>query len=245
MRSSNPVLKSSAFSGFYADRADGVMTVAGTVNKTLFLTLLVLMTGSFTWGKFMTGGAEATSGLLMLGLIGGIVAALVTIFKKEWAHISAPVYAAAQGLFLGGISAMFEVAYPGIAMQAVTGTVGTLGCMLVAYRYGLIKVTEKFRTGVIAATGGIALVYFIAMIMGFFGLRTSLMDSGFLGIGFSLFVVGIAALNLVLDFDAIESAAAQGAPKQMEWYGAFGLMVTLIWLYMEILRLLSKLRDNK
>jgi uncharacterized YccA/Bax inhibitor family protein len=245
MRSSNPVLKLSAFSGSRTDSSEGVMTVSGTINKTLFLTLLVLMTASFTWGKFMSGGAEATSGLLVLGLVVGIVAALVTIFKKEWAHISAPVYAGAQGLFLGGISAMFEVAYPGIAMQAILGTVGTLASMLIAYRYGWIQVTEKFRMGVVAATGGIALVYLLTMVMGFFGLRTSLMDSGFIGIGFSLFVVGIAALNLVLDFDAIEAGARQGAPKQMEWYGAFGLMVTLIWLYMEMLRLISKLRDNK
>lgn len=245
MRSSNPVLKISAFSGSHVDRSEGVMTVAGTVNKALFLTLLVLMTASFTWTKFMSGGAAATNGLLVLGFIVGLVAALVTIFKKEWAHISAPVYAGAQGLFLGGISAIFEVKYPGIAMQAIAGTVGTLACMLLAYRSGWVKVTDKFRMGVVAATGGIALVYLLAMVMGFFGLRTSLMDSGFLGIGFSLFVVGIAALNLVLDFDAIEAGVRQGAPKQMEWYGAFGLMVTLIWLYMEMLRLISKLRDNK
>jgi uncharacterized YccA/Bax inhibitor family protein len=245
MRSSNPVLKVSAFSNSQVDRSEGVMTVAGTINKTLFLTLLVLMTASFTWGKFMTGGASATSGLLLLGLIVGIGAALVTVFKQEWAHISAPVYAGAQGLFLGGVSAMFESSYPGIAGQAVAGTVGTLVCMLLAYRSGWIRVTDKFRMGVVAATGGIALVYLLSMIMGFFGLRTSLMDSGLLGIGFSLFVVGVAALNLVLDFDAIEAGARQGAPKQMEWYGAFGLMVTLIWLYMEMLRLISKLRDNK
>ncbi len=245
MRSGNPVLKLSSFSGAYANRAEGVMTVSGTVNKTFFLTLLVLLSASYTWGRFMSGGAAAIGGLLVLGLIVGIVAALVTIFKKEWAHISAPIYAAAQGLFLGGVSATFEASYPGIALQAVSGTVGTLACMLLAYRSGWIKVTDKFRMGVVAATGGIALVYLLAMVMGFFGLRTSLMDSGFVGIGFSLFVVGIAALNLVLDFDAIEEGARQGAPKQMEWYGAFGLMVTLIWLYMEILRLLSKLRDNK
>lgn len=245
MRSGNPVLKISAFSGARSGADAGTMTVSGTVNKTLFMTLLLLLTASITWGRFMSGGAAAIGGLLILGMIVGIVAALVTIFKKDMAHITAPVYAGAQGLVLGGISAIAESSYPGIAVQAVGGTVGTLLCMLFAYRSGWIKVTDNFRLGVVAATGGIALVYLVSMVMGFFGFRSSLMDSGILGIGFSLFVVGIAALNLVLDFDAIEAAAAQGAPRKMEWYGAFGLMVTLIWLYMEILRLLSKLRDNR
>lgn len=245
MRSGNPVLRLSAFSETRTRGSEGTMTVAGTINKTLFLTLLVLLTAGITWGRFMSGGASAVGGLLILGLVVGLVAGLVTAFKREWAHISAPVYAAAQGLFLGGVSAMFETSYPGIAMQAVGATMGTLICMLLVYRSGLIQVTDKFRLGILAATGGIALVYLVSMVMGFFGLRTSLMDSGVLGIGFSLFVVGIAALNLILDFDAIEEGARQGADKQMEWYGAFGLMVTLIWLYMEMLRLISKFRDNK
>jgi uncharacterized YccA/Bax inhibitor family protein len=173
------------------------------------------------------------------------VVALVTIFKKEWAGITAPLYALLEGLAIGGISAVFEAQFPGIVIQAVALTFGTCLALLLAYKSRLIRATENFKLGVVAATGGIALFYLITFILSFFGVRVSIFySSGWMGIGFSLFVCVIAALNLVLDFDFIEQGAAQGAPKYMEWYGAFGLMVTLIWLYLEILRLLAKLRSR-
>jgi uncharacterized YccA/Bax inhibitor family protein len=179
------------------------------------------------------------------GLIGGFICAMVTVFKKEWSPVTAPVYALLEGLVLGGVSAMFELRYPGIGIQAVSLTFGTLLVLLLAYRSGLIQVTQKFRLGVVAATGGIAVFYLLEMVLGFFGIQfTSINGSGLIGIGFSLIVVAVAALNLVLDFDFIEQGVQSGAPKYMEWYGAFGIMVTLVWLYLEMLRLLSKLRSR-
>ena len=160
--------------------------------------------------------------------------------------MTAPIYAALEGLALGGISAVFESRYPGIVSQAVFLTFGTLAALLIAYRSGWIKATENFKLGVVAATGGIFFVYLISFVLSFFGVSIPLIHgSGVFGILFSLFVVVIAALNLVLDFDFIEQGAEQGAPKYMEWFAAFGLMVTLIWLYLEVLRLLSKLQQRR
>jgi uncharacterized YccA/Bax inhibitor family protein len=171
--------------------------------------------------------------------------ALVTVLKKTWSPITAPIYALLEGLVLGSASAMVEMRYPGIAMQAVGLTFGTLFALLLAYRAGVIRATEKFKMGVFAATGGIMVFYLVQFVLGFFGVRFAAINgSGPLGIVISLFIVVIAALNLVLDFDMIESGARAGAPKYMEWYGAFALMVTLIWLYLEILRLLTKLRSR-
>jgi len=179
------------------------------------------------------------------GAIGGFILALVTVFKPKLSPYTAPFYALFEGLFLGGISALMNASYPGIVMQAVGLTFGTLFAMLFAYKTGLIKVTQKFRSGIIAATGGIMLFYMVTWILGMFGFGNGLYyGSSLLSIGISLFVVVIAALNLVLDFDFIERGAQSGAPKYMEWYGAFGLMVTLIWLYIELLRLLSKLASR-
>jgi uncharacterized YccA/Bax inhibitor family protein len=159
--------------------------------------------------------------------------------------VTAPAYAALEGLALGGVSAMLETRFPGIAIQSVSLTFGTLLVLLLAYRSGLIPVTQKLRLGIVAATGGVAVFYLLEMILGIFGVHfTSINGSGFIGIGFSLIVVGIAALNLVLDFDFIESGVRGGAPKYMEWYGAFGIMLTLVWLYIEILNLLTKLRSR-
>jgi uncharacterized YccA/Bax inhibitor family protein len=191
--------------------------------------------------------AADSMGIWVLGgAIGGFIVALVTVFKKQWAGVTAPLYALLEGLVLGGISSLLEARYPGIVIQAVGLTFGTLFGLLFAYRSGLIKATENFKLGVVAATGGIALVYLATMLLGFFNISMPYIhESGLIGIGFSLFVVVIAALNLVLDFDFIENGAAQGAPKYMEWYAAFGLMVTLIWLYIEILRLLSKMRSRR
>jgi uncharacterized YccA/Bax inhibitor family protein len=168
------------------------------------------------------------------------------VFKKEWAAFTAPVYALLEGLFLGGFSAIMELRFPGIAIEAVALTFGTCLVMLLAYRSGLIRPTQKFMIGIVAATGGIALVYFASMILGFFHIQIpGIFGSGPIGILFSLVVVVIAALNLILDFSVIEDGARMGAPKYMEWYSAFGLMVTLVWLYLEMVRLLAKLRDRR
>ncbi len=185
------------------------------------------------------------SGLLMLGVFGGFITAMVTIFKQSWAPVTAPIYALLEGLFLGGISALLELRYPGIAIQAVGLTFGTLLTMLVLYSSGLDQGDGQARIGIIAATGGIALFYLAEMMLSFFHIQfVTINGSGPIGIGFSLFVCAIAALNLVLDFDFIEQGVNAGAPKFMEWYGAFGIMVTLVWLYLEILRLLSKMRSR-
>jgi uncharacterized YccA/Bax inhibitor family protein len=250
MRSGNPALKESTFldlgSGTVVSRASGAMTLNGTVNKTGLLLVLAVLTAAFAWNQVEVTPEGMTGGLYVWGgLIGGFILAMVTVFKKEWAPVTAPMYALVEGFFLGGISAVFEARYPGIAFQAVLLTFGTLFALLFAYRSGLIKATENFKMGVVAATGGIALVYLATIVLGFFGINIPMIhDSGIVGIGFSLFVVVIAALNLVLDFDFIETGVERGAPKYMEWYGAFGLMVTLVWLYIEFLRLLSKLQSR-
>ena len=248
-QSGNPMFRGAAFkpdATFAQADSAGRMTLAGTVNKTGILLILCLITAAYTWNIFFqTGDPSAVMGYLWVGLIGGLVLALITIFKRQWAGITAPLYALAEGLALGGISAIFEAQYPGIVIQAMGLTFGTLGVLLIAYKTGLIKPTENFRLMIVAATGGIALLYLVSFVMGFFGTSIGFIHSnGLFGIGFSLFVVGIAALSLVLDFDFIEDAAEQGAPKYLEWYGAFSLMVTLIWLYLEILRLLAKLRSR-
>jgi uncharacterized YccA/Bax inhibitor family protein len=244
MRTSNPALNEKAFRGQVA--FGDAMTLQGTVNKTGLLLLCVVATAAWTWGMSQSETPEAAIPWMIGGLIGGFVVALVTIFKPSWSPITAPLYALLEGLALGGISAMFEHRYHGVAIQAVGLTFGTLFVMLMAYKSGVIRATQGFKLGVIAATGGIAVFYLIEMVLGgFFHITVPAVNgSGLVGIGFSLFVVIIAALNLVLDFDMIETGVAGGAPKYMEWYGAFGLMVTLIWLYLEILRLLGKARNR-
>jgi len=242
LRSNNPVLKERAFAG--AITPGETMTIQGTVNKTGLLLLFVVVAAAWTWGMAHSETPEAVYPWVLGGVIGGLAAALVTIFKKEWSPISAPVYALLEGLVLGGISAFFDKMYKGIATEAVGLTLGVLLVLLLAYKFRIVQATRGFKLGVIAATGGIAIVYLINMVMSLF-FHTSmsfLYDASWLGIGISLFVVIIASLNLIIDFDMIETGARMGAPKYMEWYGAFGLMVTLIWLYMEILRLLSKVR---
>ena len=251
IRSGNPALKESTFldlgSGAVVSRDAGAMTLNGTINKTGILLLLAVITAAFAWSQIEFTETGATGGGLYLwgGLIGGVVLARVTTFKKAWAPVTAPLYAIAQGFFLGAISAIYDARFDGIVVQAVMLTFGTLFAMLAAYRAGLIKATEKFKMGVVAATGGILIVYLASIVLGFFGIQIPMIHgTGVIGIGFSLFVVAIAALNLVLDFDFIENAAARGAPKVTEWYGAFGLMVTLVWLYLEFLRLLSKIQSR-
>ncbi|MBI3021972.1 MAG: Bax inhibitor-1/YccA family protein, partial [Candidatus Omnitrophica bacterium] len=224
--------------------AGSAMSTQGTVNKTAVLLAILLVSSSWIWGQAFAGAP--VQGFVGFGAIAGFVVALVTIFKKAWAPITAPLYAALEGLVLGGISAMFERSYPGIAIQAVTLTFGVLAALLIAYTSRLIPVTANFRLGVAAATGGIMLVYLASFVLGFFGIAMPFLhDSGPIGIGVSLFIVVIAALNLVLDFDFIEQGAQNNLPKYMEWYAAFGLLVTLVWLYLEIIRLLAKLRNRR
>lgn len=246
MRTANPALGRNTFRGLAAaaGRAD-VMTIDGTVNRTFILFLCLMVTAVFTWKTFMERQYAMVNTLMMIGFIAGAILALITIFKKTTAPVTAPLYALAEGLALGGISGMFELRYPGIVIQAVALTFGTLFCMLFAYRSGLIRPTKKFMLGVVAATGAVCLVYLASFVLGFFGVGIPYIHgSGPIGIGFSLVVVTIAALNLVLDFGFIEQGSSMGAPKYMEWYAAFGLMMTLIWLYLEILRLLVKLRSR-
>src|SRR5208282_2249227 len=252
MRTSNPALSGDAFRTGEASFGDS-MTISGAVNKTGILVLCCVATAAWTWNRFFNAfdpaapeaAMQAIAPMMVVGGIGGFILALVTIFKKEWSPATAPLYALLEGLLLGGVSAMLEMRFHGIAIQAVALTFGTLIAMLLAYRSGLIKVTDKLRLGIVAATGGIAVFYFLQFILGFFGVHfTTINGATPIGIGFSLLVVVIAALNLVLDFDLIENGARMGAPKYMEWYSAFALMITLIWLYFEILRLLSKFRER-
>ena len=256
-KTSNPALSDKAFGGDsnnsygsgisqYGGASTASMTLNGTVNKTGILLILAVVSAAFTWNQFAATHDPASVSLeMMVGVFGGFIFALITIFKREWAPVTAPIYALLEGLFLGAISAMLDLRYPGIAIQAVGLTFGVLLVMLMVYSSGLIKVTQRFYIGVAAATGGIAVFYLVQMVLGMFGVRLlAVNNSSPLSIGISLFVVVIAALNLVLDFDFIQRGVNAGAPKYMEWYGAFGLMVTMVWLYLEILRLLSKLRSR-
>jgi uncharacterized YccA/Bax inhibitor family protein len=246
LKSNNPTLRSNPFAAAPALAVEGAMTVDGTVNKTGLLMICVAVPAVWTWNLVRGGDVPLASALLLAGVIGGFVTALLTIWKKHWSPVTAPLYALLEGLVLGGISALTEAAYPGIAINAVILTIGTLVTLLVAFRAGVLRATEGFKRGVFAATGGIALLYLVTIVLGFFHVQIpQIYAAGPIGIGFSLVVVVIAALNLVLDFDLIETGARQGAPKYMEWYGAFALLVTLIWLYLEILRLLSKLRSRR
>ena len=251
-KSGNPALNEKTFQQSIVVNQSEVMTERGTLNKFFLLFLLVMGTASLTWNAFSQG--KDVSSWLWIGLIGGFITAIVLIFKPVWATFLAPVYALFEGAFIGGISAMYNFAFKGaetagatggIVMQAVGLTFAVVIAMFALYRFRIIKATEKFKSVVIIATMGIAVFYLLAMGLRLFHIDMPLIhSSGTLGIVFSLVVVGIAALNLILDFDRIEQGAAMGAPKYMEWYGAFGLLVTIVWLYLEILRLLSKLNSR-
>ena len=244
LRSGNPVLKANTFIQRQTTIDTGMMTITGTVNKTALGLLLLMTTAIFTWNMSPTDPRIST--LMMVGIFGGLIAAIITVFKRHLAPYTTPIYALLEGLALGGISRFFETLYPGIVNQAVFLTFGTLAALLFAYRSGLIKPTENFKLGIVAATGGIFFVYIISFILGLFGVQVPLIHSNSnFGILFSFGVVVIAALNLVLDFDFIEEGAEIGAPKYMEWFGAFGLLVTLVWLYLEILHLLAKLQSRR
>ena len=265
MRSANPTLKASTFEQYRGLEQSTTMTIGGTVNKTFILLLFLAATASFSWnltanwraelaaaeaGGETTATSVASAGvhpgvLIIGGMIAGFIFAIATIFKPSWSAVTAPLYALSEGVFLGALSALADLMYPNIAFQAACLTFCTLGGLLAAYKSGLIRATENFKLGMFAAMSGLMLIYVATFIVGLCGgSMPYIHDSGVVGIGFSLFIVVIASLNLVLDFDFIEHGAEVGAPKQMEWYGAFGLMVTLVWLYIAILQLLMKLNSR-
>lgn len=243
---SNPAFSSVDFAGYdqvYGAAPSTTMTVQGTVGKTFALLAILSATAIWSWDAAVTGAMAPA--VLPVAAISGFVLAMITIFKQTWAPWTAPLYAAAQGVFLGAISSLINKQYPGIAMQAVALTTTTLLTMLTVYATGLIRVTPRLTAAIVAATGAIMVVYLVTMVLHLFGVSFPYIhDAGPIGIGFSLFVVGLAAFNLLLDFDFIEKGARAELPKYMEWYGAFGLMVTLIWLYLEILRLLRKVQSR-
>ncbi len=243
-KTSNPALNAKTFENRFA--IDGeAMTLQGTVNKTGLLLFCAAATAAWTWWLARAQPA-AVPLCLWGGLIGGLIFALVTIFKKEWAPVTAPIYALCEGLALGGISAFLNQTYSGIVLQALGLTGAVTAVMLLLYTPGVIRATPKFTIGVIAATGGIFLFYMIDLVMGFFGHHVSVLYSnGPWGIALSVFIVFVAALNLILDFDFVETGIHAGAAKYMEWYGAFGIMVTLVWMYIEILNLLSNIRSQR
>jgi uncharacterized YccA/Bax inhibitor family protein len=242
LKSGNPALSPKTFDGL-GESADP-MTLSGTINKTAILFALLLIGAGWVWNLYFTSQAIGDVMIyLWVGTLGGFLVALVTIFNKQVSPYTSPAYALLEGFALGAVSALYESKHPGIALQAVGLTLGTLACMLAAYRFQIIKVTENFKMGLVAATGGIAILYLVDMVLMLFGHPVSFIhQGGTYGILFSLFVVSIAALNLVMDFDFIAKGIEQRNPKYMEWYSAFGLIVTLVWLYLEILRLLGKRR---
>ncbi|HBU48557.1 MAG TPA: hypothetical protein DEB46_09615 [Myxococcales bacterium] len=255
MRTSNPTFNENRWAQTRVAPGQGTMTVQGTVNKTGIMTLLAILGAGYTFTTFNevlyrtqdpTAAFGAVSTLTWGGAIAGFVTALIISFKPGIAPVLAPVYAVLKGLFLGGISAFAELRFPGVASQATFLTLGILAALLICFKAGIIKVTQGFRSMVFAATGGIFFVYLISFVLSFFGQSIPLIHgSGMVGIGFSLFVVAIASMNLVMDFDFIDRAAKTGQPKHMEWFGAFAVMVTLFWLYLEILRLLMKLQSRR
>lgn len=248
MRTSNPVFGNRWERYLRAGQTaeEGVMTIEGTAAKALILLFLVLLSSIFVWYVFFTiGDLALVFILMMLGLLGGLVVALITIFLPRYAAVTAPAYALLEGLMLGGISSIFENVYPGIMFQAVALTFGVFLLVLVLYRVRILRATPRFVKGIVAATLAIMVLYLVGLVLSLFGTRVFFFySSDPLSIAFSVFVVAIAALNFVLDFGFIEAGANQGAPAHMEWYAAFGLLVTLVWLYLEILRLLAKLRSR-
>jgi len=232
--------------------AEGTMTAKGTMNKFGFLMIMVIASASFTWHLYSEDNKGLMSTLMMVGIFGGLILALVMSFKPHLARYIAPAYGILEGLFLGGLSAyvneMFEKKYPGLVLQAVGLTFGVALAMFLLYSFRIIKVTDKLRSIIISATVGICIFYLLTMLLGFFGVHMEFMsieNGGLLGIGISLFVVAIAAMNLLLDFDMIERGSMTGAPKYMEWFGAFALLVTIVWLYIEILKLLMRFANKK
>ncbi len=250
-KSGNPTLTSKIFNTTIADQQQGVMTARGAMNKFGFLFLMVIGGAAFTWHLYYQGKAETMMPLMILGVFGGLITALVITFKQTWAPYLAPLYGLLEGLFIGAISAivneMFAKKYPGIVIQAVGLTFGVAISMFLLYNFRIIRATQRFKSVLLTATAGIMIFYLITFVVRMFGVQMDFMMMGngsLLGIGISLFVVIIAALNLIIDFDMIEQGAEMGAPKYMEWYCAFALMVTIVWLYVEMLKLLSRLNSR-
>jgi uncharacterized YccA/Bax inhibitor family protein len=245
-KTGNPGLNEKTFANVPLPVAGGErMTLKGTVNKSFLMLTVLLITALWVWAQFFSSGGNPASvvGFMIAGCLGGLVLALIISFRQTTAPYLALPYAALEGLAVGGISAICERRYPGIAIEAVALTFGVMAAMLAAYAFKLIKVTEHFKAMVVAATGAIALVYIASFILGFFHIQVPFLNAPTpLGIFVSLAIIVVAALNLVMDFDFIQTGVDRGVPRYMEWYGAFGLMVTLIWLYLEILRLLAKTR---
>jgi len=244
LQTNNPAFSETFAQNFdYAGTRSSTMTVQGTALKALVLLAIVMATAAFAWVQTESG--TMTPGLLIGSFIGGLVFFFITVFKPTAAPWTAPLYSACEGVLLGVISRYAEAQYPGIAIQAVILTGGVTFLMLFTYVSGLIKVTGQLATGIVAATGGIALLYLATMVLSLFHVQVPfIFEAGPVGIAFSVFVVGLAAFNLLLDFDFIDRGSQAGLSKTMEWYGAFGLMVTLIWLYLEVLRLLRKLNSR-
>ena len=248
--SGNPTLSQKIFSRTVEGYNTETMTVRGSINKFGFLLFMVIGGAAYTWHLYYSQAPQTMMTLMWVGVIGGLIAALAISFKPNWAPYIAPAYGILEGLFLGAISAImndaFAETYPGLVMQAVGLTFGVAIAMFLLYNFRIIKATEKFRSIIISATMGIAIFYLITLVLRMFNVNMPFMyDASPLGIGISLFVIAIAALNLILDFDMIERGAEMGAPKYMEWYGAFGLLVTIVWLYIEILKLLSRFASRK
>jgi uncharacterized YccA/Bax inhibitor family protein len=244
MRTNNPALQERRFAETVAV-GQPAMTLQGTATRSLLLVLLAAFSAAFTWHEVATGNTGILGPAVLVGGIGGFIVALVTIFKPTMSPWSAPLYAVLEGLLLGGISAIYDQRFQGLPMQAVGLTFGVFIAMLVLYRTGVLQATDRFRRGVVAATAGIAVMYLLSFVLHFFGVQMPFLhDSSPLSIGISLVIVGVAAMNLILDFDLVERGVALRAPKYMEWYAAFGLLVTLVWLYLELLRLLSKLQGR-
>ncbi len=246
MATANPAMNEDVYNRALSDERNPArtMTMTGAVVKTSILVAILLATGAYTW-NLAAGESGLSIGLLLAGVLGGFITALVTVFFPKVSPITAPIYAALEGIVLGAVSSYFEKMYPGIVFQAVGLSVGTLATMLFLYGTGIVRVTQNFVIGVAAATGAVALFYIVDMIARMFGSGIPYIhESGIVGIGFSLVVVVIAALNLILDFDFIDQGVRRRAPKYMEWYAGFSLLVTLVWMYLEILRLLAKLRGR-
>ncbi len=236
-KTSNPVINEKALQKSAGTLVQGgeTMTVSGAVNKTLFLTAILLLTTVYSY-------VNPNPILMWGGLIGGFIVVLISVFKPQYSNITAPIYAALEGFFIGGLSIAYASIYNGIIFQAVSITMAILFVMLFLYKSGIIKVTKSFRTGVIMATGAVALVYVVSMVLGMFGIQVPFLhQGGMIGIGISLVIIGIASMNLLLDFDNFEKGEQYGAPIYMEWFSAMGLLITLVWLYLEILRLISML----
>ncbi|MDD3593272.1 MAG: Bax inhibitor-1/YccA family protein [Candidatus Gastranaerophilales bacterium] len=245
---STPVLNENTFSqnAQYVTADSIPMTVDGTILKTVLLMAILILAGAFSWNAYATGQMLMAQGLMFGGLIVGFILAIIISFKPTAAPFLSPIYAACEGLALGAISSMFEASYSGIVLQAIALSLAAMMAMLFLYMSRIIKVDNKFRASVMIATFAILIVYLASWILSFFGKSVPYIhESGMIGIGFSLLVVGVASFNFLLDFDIIERGVQSYAPKYMEWYGGFALLVTLVWLYIEMLKLLSKFASRR